>query len=72
MPGTTTGGKKARDTNKKKHGDDFYVRIGSLGGSTKTTKPKGFAAMPEWKRQAAGKAGGKKSRKNGQPVQHTS
>jgi hypothetical protein len=68
MAGTQVGGKKAGETNKKKYGEDFYKRIGSLGGQTETTKPKGFAAMPEWKRQAAGKAGGKKSRKNGQPV----
>ena len=64
MPGTKVGGQKAKETNKNKYGEDFYVRIGAMGGSTKTTKPKGYAAMPEWKRQAAGKAGGKKSRKN--------
>ena len=72
MPGTKVGGKKACETNKKKYGKDFYERIGALGGKAETIKPKGFAAMPEWKRQAAGKAGGEKSRKNGQPVQHTS
>lgn len=32
MPGTMTGGKKARETNKERYGDDYYKRIGSMGG----------------------------------------
>ena len=49
MPGTKVGGKKACETNKKKYGKDFYERIGALGGKAETIKPKGFAAMPEWR-----------------------
>ena len=41
MAGTKAGGAKAAQTMKDKHGEDFYVRIGRLGGSVKT--PKGFA-----------------------------
>lgn len=32
MAGTVAGGRKARDTNRKEHGDDFYKRIGKIGG----------------------------------------
>jgi hypothetical protein len=44
MAGNKLGGIKAAQTNKLKHGEDFYKRIGSIGGSTPTDKPKGFAA----------------------------
>lgn len=62
MPGTLAGGRKARDTNYKKHGEDFYKRIGSIGGKTPTTKPKGFAANPELAKKA-GAIGGKRSKR---------
>lgn len=32
MAGTITGGKKAAETNMRKHGVDFYKRIGAIGG----------------------------------------
>lgn len=32
MAGSIDGGKKAAETNKTKHGEDFYVRIGAIGG----------------------------------------
>ena len=32
MSGTVKGGKKASITNKQKHGEDFYKRIGQKGG----------------------------------------
>lgn len=37
MPGTVDGGKRAAETNKTKHGHDFYARIGSIGGKLGTT-----------------------------------
>lgn len=40
MPGTVEGGKKAAATTKKRHGKDFYSRIGKLSG----TKIGGFAS----------------------------
>jgi general stress protein YciG len=47
MSGTITGGKLAAKTNKERHGDEFYKRIGSTGGAKPTTKSKGFAANHE-------------------------
>ena len=32
MAGTRSGGLHARDTNIKKYGEDFYKRIGAIGG----------------------------------------
>lgn len=58
MGGTKEGGYKAMTTNTSRYGADFYKRIGHIGGSSPKTKPAGFAAMPRWKRVAAGKKGG--------------
>ena len=62
MPGTKAGGLKAASTNRERHGADFYRSIGSRGGSTPTTKPKGFAANPLIAREA-GRRGGTISRR---------
>lgn len=62
MPGTKEGGRLAAATNKARYGEDFYGRIGSKGGSTKTRTPKGFAARPDLAR-SAGATGGRKSRR---------
>lgn len=43
MPGTEAGGKQAARKNKENHGEDFYVRIGKIGGRAKGVK-KGFAS----------------------------
>ena len=61
MAGNKEGGLKAREKILAKHGKDFYKRIGAKGGKAKV--PKGFAAMPLEKRIAAGRKGGKKSRR---------
>lgn len=68
MAGTKAGGIKASITNKIKQGEDFYKRIGRLGGITKTTKPKGFACDPE-RAKRAGQKGGKIS-KRGKAKKH--
>lgn len=60
MAGTKTGGSKAAQTIKEKYGEDYYTKIGAMGGKTKTTKKKGFAANPELARRA-GQLGGKNS-----------
>jgi len=57
MAGTREGGLKARETTRKRHGADFYARIGAKGGSTPTIEPKGFAADPELAREAGRKGG---------------
>lgn len=69
MSGTKEGGKKASITNKKKHGADFYSRIGAKGGKRGITG--GFASDirgadgltgPE-RAKVAGARGGKISRR---------
>lgn len=61
MAGTKIGGLRASETNKQRHGNDFYKNIGSKGGSAKV--PKGFALMPREKVMLAGKKGGSISRR---------
>lgn len=63
MSGTKTGGKKAAETNKLKHGEDFYKRIGSKGGKKSTTG--GFFANRELA-VIAGRKGGKISKRGKQ------
>lgn len=60
MAGTSQGGQNARDTNKKKYGEDFYARIGRMGGMKGRTG--GFYANRELARRA-GALGGAISRK---------
>lgn len=60
MSGTIAGGKKAAATNKAKHGEDFYTRIGKKGGKNSHTG--GFYANPELAR-IAGRKGGRISRR---------
>lgn len=60
MPGTKAGGLKAKETNLKKHGADFYSRIGAKGG--KHGGLKGFAVSIERAREA-GRKGGLRSRR---------
>lgn len=60
MPGNKAGGIKARDTNRARYGEDFYKRIGAVGGKKGTTG--GFWANRELAR-IAGAKGGKVSRR---------
>ena len=55
MAGTKDGGKRAADTNKQKHGADFYARIGAMGGKKGHTG--GFYADRELARLAGAKGG---------------
>jgi general stress protein YciG len=55
MAGTKTGAAKARDTNLKRYGRDFYKRIGREGGQNGHTG--GFAANRELARIAGQKGG---------------
>ena len=63
MSGTLAGGRKARDTNKKLYGDDYYVKMGAIGG--KLGRTGGFAAGEEGRKRARiyGAVGGRISRK---------
>lgn len=51
---------------KAKHGEDFYKKIGAMGGKKKTKAPKGFAYAKAngltWHKEA-GRKGGTKSRR---------
>lgn len=65
MSGTKEGGLKASQTNREKHGEDFYKRIGALSHDSwikNGKKPRGFAADKELAR-TAGKKGGETSRR---------
>ncbi|MBC7746366.1 hypothetical protein H7Y40_00070 [Pedobacter sp.] len=55
MAGTKAGGVKAANTNKLRHGADFYAKIGSKGGVNGHTG--GFAANRELARIAGAKGG---------------
>lgn len=60
MAGNKAGGIKASIKNKQLHGEDFYQRIGRIGGKNGHTG--GFAKNPELAK-IAGAKGGKKSRR---------
>lgn len=60
MSGTLAGGRKAAKTNKIKYGDNFYARIGQIGGRNGTTG--GFASSTELAKKA-GIIGGAKSKR---------
>lgn len=65
MSGTPAGGRAAAKTNKERHGDDFYQKIGKLSNPAwerKGRKPRGFAANRELAVRA-GRLGGKKSKR---------
>lgn len=55
MAGTKDGGKHAANTNKQRHGKDFYKRIGSKGGAK--SRGGGFSANRELARKAGAKGG---------------
>lgn len=62
MAGTAAGGKAAAITNKIKHGDSFYAKIGKMGGSVSRRQTRYFFTNREAAR-IAGKRGGQVSRK---------
>lgn len=61
MAGTVEGGREAAITNKNRYGADFYKRIGHVGG--KLSRGGGFASMTREYAAAAGRKGGKASRR---------
>ena len=61
MSGTKAGGIKARKTNLKRHGEDFYRHIGRIGGKV-CGIAKGFALNHDLAIEA-GRKGGSISRR---------
>jgi len=61
MSATKEGGVKAAVTNKQKYGEDFYKKIGTLGG--KKSRGGGFAAATPEQVREWGRKGGRKSRR---------
>ena len=55
MAGNQAGGMAAAQTNIKRHGEDFYRKIGAMGGKKGTTG--GFYANRELARIAGAKGG---------------
>lgn len=55
MAGTSAGGKRAAETNRKKYGDDFYKKIGAEGG--KLGRTGGFHQNRELARVMGAKGG---------------
>lgn len=62
MAGTRLGGKRTAATNKAKYGDDYYVRLGSAGGSTRHRETRPFYLDRDLAKRA-GTNGGKVSRR---------
>lgn len=60
MSGTKHGGKKASRTNRERYGEDFYKKIGAIGG--RNGHSGGFSYNPALAR-VAGSKGGSKSRR---------
>jgi general stress protein YciG len=61
MPGTLEGGSKTADTNKKKYGADYYVKLGKLGGKAGTGHKFGHGKVDP---HEAGRKGGKATKKD--------
>ena len=69
MAGTQSGGKAAARRNKEKYGDDFYAKIGAMGGKAGHTG--GFASphrgtdglLGKDRARIVGAIGGRKSRR---------
>lgn len=62
MAGTKLGGQQTATTNKRRYGDDYYKRIGALGGAATYVGLRGFAFNRELAREA-GRKGGRISRR---------
>ena len=61
MAGTKEGALKAAATIKEKHGEDFFKKVGAIGGAAKSPN-KGFGVDRE-RAKLAGIKGGKISRR---------
>lgn len=60
MSGTKIGGAKAAATNKARYGEDFYKKMGAIGGKKSSGYPFGHGMVDP---RVIGAMGGKKSRR---------
>lgn len=58
MSGTVEGGQKTVETNRKRHGEDYYHKLGKMGGSVSHRESRPFVAQ-EGLAKRAGKLGGR-------------
>lgn len=69
IAGTKTGGQRAAQTNKRKYGEDFYKRLGAMGGGKSRTGGFGCQTVGadgltgKQRARIAGAQGGRSSRK---------
>lgn len=65
MAGTKEGSLKAAETNRKRHGDDFYSKIGSQSWKNpERSHVTGFAKLPKEKVIEYGRKGGSKTKED--------
>lgn len=65
MGGTSAGAAKAKKTNIKKYGTEFYKNVGSLSWSNPDrSHATGFALRSPEERREAGRRGGQKTKKD--------
>lgn len=57
MAGNKQGGIKAAQSNKERHGDDFYKRLGAMGGAIARPESRWFALHPDLAKEAGRKGG---------------
>lgn len=57
MAGTLDGGKAAANTNKRKYGKDFYIKLGAMGGRVNHPETRYFHVNREAARIAGAKGG---------------
>lgn len=65
MPGTKEGAAKARETNKLRHGPDFYAQIGSESWKNpERSRKTGFALLDKEEHIEISKKGGQKTKED--------
>lgn len=67
MSGNQGGGKKAAATNRRLYGEDYYQKLGALGG--KVGRTGGFYVNRELARTAGAKGGAISKRKPAKPIE---
>lgn len=64
MAGNREGALKAAKTNKEKHGEDFYKKIGAMSWDNYRSRKTGFALLPKEKHIEISRKGGQKTKED--------